>query len=296
MTSTDQTDRTGIFAVASMFTELNWAFREQPTSDFGIDAHVEKLGSDGKGVGKLIALQIKSGKSYFKKRGDGYVFYGEERHREYWTNHSLPVFIILYNPETKQALWQRVEHHLIEDLSNGRWAIPIPADQILDKEHEAYFERGIAADNGSVRRYRLVLDLPLIERFDSEEHIYLRIQDWVNKGLNFRGTEVVFSEDPDADSDMELNTWLPAYTVGRFMGVIFPWLNWKEHEYIGAEEGSYEVAVHILEVEVNEVGKAALKLEEYYRSEPPSDERPEVQVDEQWLAYMAEHDYLPDED
>ena len=105
--STDQTDRAGVHAVGAIFTRLNWAFREQPTSDYGIDAQAEKLNSDGKGGGKLIALQIKSGASYFRKRGDDYVFHGEERHREYWINHSLPVFLILHNPDTIVTLWQR---------------------------------------------------------------------------------------------------------------------------------------------------------------------------------------------
>tara|TARA_R110000850_G_scaffold136540_1_gene257719 strand:- start:471 stop:1400 length:930 start_codon:yes stop_codon:yes gene_type:complete len=288
LASTDQTERAGVLAVGHMFTKLGWAFREQPTSDFGIDAHVEKLGADGKGIGKLVALQIKSGKSYFKERGDGFVFYGEERHREYWANHSLPVFIILHDPETGLTLWQKVEERLIEDKSNGRWAIPIPADQLLDQQHEAYFERGIAADLGSVRRYRLVLDLPLIERFSQEEAIFLRVEDWVNKGLNFRRTEVVFDENPEAELDMELPTWLPAYTVNRFMGVLFPWLDWTEHEYVDASEYANEVAYHILEVEVNSIGRAALCLEEFYNSDPPSDETPEFELDDALLNYLAE--------
>ncbi len=90
--SSDQTDREGIHAVGLIFTRLNWIFREQPTSDYGIDAQAEKRNPDGKAGGKLIALQIKSGPSYFRPRGDGYVYYGEARHREYWSNYSLPVF------------------------------------------------------------------------------------------------------------------------------------------------------------------------------------------------------------
>ena len=107
--STDQTDRSDIHAVGAIFTRLSWAFREQPTSDYGIDAQAEKLNLDGKGGGKLIALQIKTGASYFRKKGGEYVYYGEERHREYWINHSLPVFLIIHNPETNLTLWQRVE-------------------------------------------------------------------------------------------------------------------------------------------------------------------------------------------
>lgn len=268
---TNQTERAGVHAVGAIFTALGWAFREQPTSDFGIDAHAEKLNDDGLGGGKLIALQIKSGPSYFKKRGDDYVFYGEDRHREYWTNHSLPVFIVLHDPETQLTLWQKVEQHLIEEGKDGRWSITIPAKQQLDKANEQYIAQGIASDLGSIRRHRLTLDLPLIRQFAEHEMAYLHVEDWVNKSLNFRRTTVVFGDDPDAEADLDLDTWLPAYTIGRFMAVHFPWLDWKEHEYIGAEHGSYEVACWVLEVELSNVGKAALVLDDFYTSELSSD-------------------------
>ena len=57
------TERVGVNAVEAIFlNELNWAFREQTVSDYGIDAQVEVM-EDGKPTGKLIALQIKSGEA-----------------------------------------------------------------------------------------------------------------------------------------------------------------------------------------------------------------------------------------
>lgn len=267
--ATDQTDRTGIHAVGAIFTKLNWAFREQSTSDFGIDAQAEKLNPDGKAGGKLIALQIKTGASYFRNRGEDYVFYGDERHREYWTNHSLPVFLILHNPDTGVTLWQRIERHLIEDGKDGRWAIGIPATQTLDEKHAHLVEAGIASDLPSLRRARLALDLPLMKQFAEHSDIYLRVEDWVNKTLNFRGAEVVFSEEPDDDADLSIDAWMPGYTIEYYMAVFFPWLDWKLHEYVGEEHGSYEVAVHVLSVKLSDVGEAALKLEEFYGAALP---------------------------
>jgi len=267
--STDQTDRAGIHAVGAIFTKLKWAFREQPTSDYGIDAQAEKLNADGKAGGKLIALQIKTGASYFRERGENYVFYGEERHREYWTNHSLPVFLILHNPETGVTLWQRVERHLIEDGKDGRWSIEIPASQTLDEKHEPYIAAGIASDLPSLRRARLALALPLIKQFAEHSDGYLRIQDWVNKTLNYRGADIVFGDDPDGDADIRVNAWMPGYTIEYYMAVFFPWLDWTVHEYIGEEEGAFEVAVYILSVSLSDVGKAVLALEKFYESELP---------------------------
>ena len=71
----------------------------------GVDAHIEEM-VNGRSTGKLIALQIKTGKSYFRPQGDDFVFYGEKRHLEYWTHHRLPVYIVIHNPEDGLTLWQ----------------------------------------------------------------------------------------------------------------------------------------------------------------------------------------------
>ena len=97
----DQTDRSGVHAVGLIFSkELNWIFREQTVSDYGIDAHAEIKDDEGNPTGKLIALQIKSGKSYFIKKGDGYVYRGKIRHLKYWESHCLPSssFSIIQRP------------------------------------------------------------------------------------------------------------------------------------------------------------------------------------------------------
>jgi hypothetical protein len=74
-----QTDREGVNAVEGIFLrELGWIFREQTISDWGIDAHVE-VTNRSEPTGRLLALQIKSGKSFFRRRGENFVFYGEGR-------------------------------------------------------------------------------------------------------------------------------------------------------------------------------------------------------------------------
>lgn len=283
--NTDQTDREGIHAVASVFTKMGWAFREQPTSDYGIDAQAEKINSNGKAGGKLIALQIKTGESYFKKRGDGYVFYGEDRHREYWINHSLPVFLILHDPKSGLTLWQKIDERLIEEGKDGRWAIGIPADQTLDEKHEKFIAAGIASDLPSLRRARLALDIPMIKQCSEHSEIFIRVEDWVNKTLNYRGADIVFSEDPDDEVDIKLCAMLPGYTIDYYMAVFFPWLDWELHEYVDAEHGAYEVALYVLKAELSEVGKAALSLDEFYQSPLPPfrpERNDEVVIDINW--------------
>lgn len=282
--STDETSRVGINRVAGIFSEMRWAFREQPTSDFGVDAQAEKLEDDGSGSGKLIGMQIKTGASYFNTYKGDWVYYGKARHREYWLNHSLPIFIILHNPETGLTVWQRVERNLIREGKDGAWSIIIPVGNTLDKAHEPFILAGIASDHASVRRYRLALDLPLIRQFAEQEVVYLRLQEWVNKTLNFRGVDVVFDEDPEAEAAFELGWWLPAHSAAEYMAEMFPWLTFYDHE-IDDDYGGGEVAGHTMRVELSDVGKAALALEDFYRdgaSEQPPDDNLEL-IAPEWL-------------
>jgi hypothetical protein len=76
------TERMGINAVEAIVLRLGWIFREQARPDFGIDALVE-ICEHGKPSGRLIALQIKSGESFFKECStDGFVCRGSKAVRD----------------------------------------------------------------------------------------------------------------------------------------------------------------------------------------------------------------------
>ncbi|MER5261549.1 DUF4365 domain-containing protein [Actinosynnema sp. NPDC002837] len=86
--------------------ELGWLFRDQPTEDCGIDAHAKVV--DGEDVrGRLLALQIKGGMGYFREAAPtGWWFRPDAGHVASWLNHSLPVAVVLYRPESKRCHWQ----------------------------------------------------------------------------------------------------------------------------------------------------------------------------------------------
>jgi len=68
-------DRIGVHKVGLKFLQdFNWIEREQPISDYGIDMHVEII-NEGIPTGQLIALQIKSGDSYFKEMTQETIVY-----------------------------------------------------------------------------------------------------------------------------------------------------------------------------------------------------------------------------
>ena len=59
-------------------------------ADVGIDGQIEYVDKDGYATGRIIAVQIKSGKSFLKERGASWVFYPEKKHKFYWERFPLP--------------------------------------------------------------------------------------------------------------------------------------------------------------------------------------------------------------
>jgi hypothetical protein len=293
-----QTDRDGVNAVEGIFIrELNWIFREQTISDWGIDAHVEVTNRD-EPIGRLLALQIKSGKSFFRKRGDNFVFYGEGRHLRYWRNHSLPVAIILHDPETGLTLWQRVEESLVKYGKKDRWSIEIPPDHILNVEAREGLERGVS-DITALRKLRLTLDLPLIREFASKPEVYFSIDEWVNKSLGMRDVSVYFNSDniDDGEPDHVIGAWYPTHSISEYMANVWPWLSYEYIDDMPERSGYEEVEAHKINVVLNDLGKAFLTLEDYYANgadviEPEYPE-PELEYDpdaEEYYAWLEEEE------
>ncbi|WP_405711322.1 DUF4365 domain-containing protein [Streptomyces xanthophaeus] len=139
--STHLIDRAGVSRAAYLVsTQLGWLFREQETSDIGVDAHLEVVdtaglapGSVGLGTGRLLAVQLKSGASQFASPGEGgWWYYCDTRHVVYWHKHSLPVVIMLFNPATEQVFWQHVDGETLKPTGQN-YKIFVPEAQQLDE-------------------------------------------------------------------------------------------------------------------------------------------------------------------
>ncbi len=105
----DITNRIGVQKVGLTFLqEFKWIEREQTISDYGIDMQIEIV-NDEIPTGQLIAIQIKSGESYFKETTEDSIIYrGEKTHLNYWQFHSIPVLIVLYNPNEDKIYWKKM--------------------------------------------------------------------------------------------------------------------------------------------------------------------------------------------
>lgn len=257
-----QVDRLGVNAVERIFIKkLGWIFREQPISDWGIDAQVEVAGERGP-TGRLLALQIKSGKSFFRKKRGNLVFHGKRRHLQYWINHSLPVVIVLHNPDTSETYWQRVNVEDVKQPDYENWTLEIPRENVLDADAREQLEKGVS-DISAQRRIRLILDAPLMREVAAKEEVYLRIEQWPNKSLSFRGARIYYDDLNKAEPDHEFGIFAPIHDIQMYMEIFWPWLTGdyvNEPDLSGFEEMTY----HDFNVVLNDVGKAFLLLEDFY--------------------------------
>jgi Domain of unknown function (DUF4365) len=116
------TSKVGINFVRSIVEAGGSLFiKIEQENDLGIDAIVEFI-RDEQPLNKQVALQIKSGASYFLSESHECIF-PIGSHRAYWLKHPLPVFGIVYVPPHRSAYWVNVKRYLksYPDLSVVRF-------------------------------------------------------------------------------------------------------------------------------------------------------------------------------
>jgi hypothetical protein len=110
--STVFTERAGVIAVATVANLARCLWRETLMHGVGIDGHIEYVDAGGNATGRSVALQVKSGSSYFPMSGDVIRFNPSEAHRSYWTGYHLPVILVFHRPEDGLLCWADARHQL----------------------------------------------------------------------------------------------------------------------------------------------------------------------------------------
>lgn len=266
--------RTGVHAVGHIFTDkFGWIFREQHESDFGIDAQAEVVDA-GRATGKLVALQIKSGPSHLRERGEVYVYHGELRHLDYWLNHVLPVFLIFHDPDKNQTLWKRVEDAAVKRTNEG-WSIEVPRTNVLDETARATFEKVRELTEEEKRRERLKEEIGLIEAIQRSVTSQVTITVDDNEDISVSGIEVVCKDEAGKSiyrSTTGYGDWLGYYTANEAIQQEYWFLNYDyaEEVYVGDE---YEN--HIFDVRVKPAVLGYLEVEKILKDGPPETVEPE---------------------
>lgn len=96
--------RSTVEAAGSLFHKI------EAENDLGIDGLIE-LVRDERPLNKQVAVQVKSGSSYFNSSGEECLI-PVESHRDYWINYPLPVLGIVYVPVLGVAHWVNIKGYL----------------------------------------------------------------------------------------------------------------------------------------------------------------------------------------
>ncbi|MGA5194681.1 DUF4365 domain-containing protein [Streptomyces exfoliatus] len=264
---------------------LGWLFREQPTEDYGIDAHAEVV--DVELVrGRLLALQIKSGYSWFNERGEGgWWFRPDADHVRYWTNHSLPVAVVLYHPESQNCYWQLVNRETLIETSRGGWKLLVPEAQVLDERARAALSQAAEGDPYTLRIRELQLARPWMEMLIEGMRLVIDIEEWVNK-TSGRGAITLGVDNEDGKDPEELANWTVFLGPSSYVEAVpklFAWANVSLHAetYDDAEYDDYpydrtdwgtlhpymnpsgEVDFYRLELTLNDLGRSFLLVDQF---------------------------------
>ncbi len=285
----NETERLGVNAIENIILkEFKWIFREQPISDMGIDAQIERV-ENGNPTAEILGIQIKTGESHFQRRLDGLIYYGGKTHYEYWLNSSIPVLLVAHLPDENKTYWNLISR-VTTELTDKGFKILIPFDKELNKDSIKEIKNIIKGPKELQRIRKLFYDKELMEFLDEGGRIFVETEDWHNKSLG-RGKTKVILYNPNTDDENIIRDWFSYFlfpTVYNRIKQTFPWAkitideeyydeNFDEsvydiypEEYIKANMKVYpydiqclEVSFYRLELFLGKVGEAFLTISDY---------------------------------
>lgn len=217
--------------------DFGWLYRKQPLeTDYGIDAHIEIV-DEGEATGQLIGVQVKTGPSWFKEeKDDGFVFRGDMEHYNYWTNHTLPVILVLCDYDKRECYWVEIKEENVQIISDESWKVVVPKKQKVGENSK--FELMKVADNKS--EYEKKLDMlivakPLLKELRYGNKVILESEEWINK-LSGKGSLTI--KVIDSEEEKVTIEWPYIYMQGweytDAFKHLFPWAD------ISVDEEFYE--------------------------------------------------------
>lgn len=212
--------------------ELGWLFREQPTLDYGIDAQIEVV--DGTNVtGRLLAVQIKSGSSFFAHpTADGWWYYPDAAHVEYWTKHALPVMVVFYEPESETCYWQLINSSTLKETEGAGNKVKVLAAQVLNASAAPALREAAEGDPYELRLRQLRLALPWMQLLVDGKRLVIDIDEWVNK-TSGRGSISLGIDNEDGEEPEHLVEWgvmLGLESYAEVVPKLFAWADVDVHE------------------------------------------------------------------
>ena len=237
----NSTERIGVSYCALTAERNNWMFREQPINDIGIDAHMEFVEDDK--PRQLLALQIKSGSSWFKEKKDDCIIFRNinERQYNYWIMNSLPCIVILYNPDDNMCIWQELTTETIKRTKDGAGKglyVKVPINQsFLD---ELSNEKLLAYTNlpQHIQNYNFLLSQKkFMEIIQNGGEVKLHSTEWVNKSSGKGDTKLIVNDGQET-KEYAYPYWFPFTPYTDVFPQLFPWADFSVDEEFIEESDS----------------------------------------------------------
>lgn len=245
-------ERIGVSATEKIINQMGLIFREQPTDDYGIDAQIETI-ENGYATGKLIAVQIKSGSSFFNETtSDSIIYRGERKHYDYWLNHSLPVIIVLYNPTNDTCYWN-VVNLKTATLTPKNWKIEIPFSNLLENAKLKLFELTDNLTEYEKKFNTFLFAKPWMKEIIIGNKVVLNVEEWINK-TSGRGDFKLRIVDKNGIEKQVFNRSFLGFGLKPYIQVfeeLFPWASimidsdcYNEYDDEAIENNNFEAAMH----------------------------------------------------
>jgi hypothetical protein len=119
----NKTSKVGVNFVRTVVETSNSIFTEIPQqNDIGIDGIIEVI-QDEHPTGHCIAVQIKSGRSFFTS-AKNQCHFPVDNHAAYWMKYPLSVYGIVYVPENSCGYWVNIKKYLEENQGANQIRYP----------------------------------------------------------------------------------------------------------------------------------------------------------------------------
>lgn len=230
----NHTERIGVNYCGVIAERNNWMFREQPINDIGIDAHMELVDSSGK-PRQLLALQIKTGESWFEESKDGNVIFRSinERQYIYWTTNSLPCIVVLYNPNDNTCIWQKLTAETIQRTKGGEgtgFFVKVPLSQVfLNDSSNKQLVSFTNLPEYIVNYNFLLSQKEFMQIIQAGGQVKLHSTEWVNKSSGRGKTELIVINSENTKT-YSYPYWFPYTPYTEVFQRLFPWANFSADE------------------------------------------------------------------
>lgn len=236
-------EQIGVNHVGEIAARNKWMFRPQPVDDVGIDAHMELTEPTGESK-QLLALQIKSGTSWFKEKKDEYIIFRDinERQYNYWTMNSLPCIVVLYNPDDNMCIWQKLTAETIERTNAGKgkgFFVKVPISQVFINDLSN--EKLLSFTNlpQHITNYNFLLSQKkFMQIIQDGGEIKLHSMEWINKSSGRGDTELIV-DDGTTIQKYIYPYWFPFTPYKEVFPRLFPWANFSADEDFFEENDEY---------------------------------------------------------